>query len=868
METSIDEVSIQIGSNSEGASSGLDNLKNSIDRLYSSLDMTLNKLNQFSSAISNLQSKASQANSLNLSKMNNANFNAGALNVDNSGLDKVQNVTDKISTSSLKARDSVKSIASAFTSVGNGAMAAGNKLSKVSGFFSKGVHKIKEGLGSIFKGSRKAFDGDHISRGFKKLLKYAFALFSIRGTYALLNSAANKWLSSNDQAAKQLSANIDYLKFAAGSALSPIIERLVSLVYTLLRGIQKVAYALTGVNIFAKATASSMASTASSAKEAAKSLAPFDELNNIDFGKSSGAGGGTVSPNLDLSQLDGATNSIIEAIKQGDWYKVGEEVAKKFNESLEKIDWNKIQNSAKKIAENIALYLNGFLENTNWNLVGTTIGNGINTAIYFAKTFLTTFKWESLGKAVANTVSSAVKTTDWKELGSSISTAITGVLKTTSTILKNVEWDKLADGLVDFVKGIKWGDVVKALSEVLGAAVAGAAKFFFSIGYNIGDELAKGIWKFTDEMKEKMGKEGMNVIQSFFRTAYEWLRNADKWIYEKLIQPAINSMFGNDTLTNETYDKGQKVSEGFLQGIGDFFGGIEKWIENTIVNPIINGFKSLFGIHSPSTVMKDEVGTYVGQGLLEGMVQGLGNIISWLRDNIFNPIVNGFKSLFGIHSPSTVFQGLGTNITEGLFNGMNSLVTKIINIGQTIFSGFTNKFSGISNFFETKVKQPVINAFNNLWGSVTRIFDNIRNAISNTLGNINIHIKMPHFTWTTQPASGWVANILRALSLPTSLPKLNVSWYAQGGFPDEGQLFVANEAGPEMIGNIGNRTAVANNDQITTAIAKATYEAVSRALFENQDNNQQIIVNLGNETLYKGMTKNRNQASNQYGITV
>lgn len=97
---------------------------------------------------------------------------------------------------------------------------------------------------------------------------------------------------------------------------------------------------------------------------------------------------------------------------------------------------------------------------------------------------------------------------------------------------------------------------------------------------------------------------------------------------------------------------------------------------------------------------------------------------------------------------------------------------------------------------------------------------------------------------------------------------LSLPRFAEGGFPDEGELFVANEAGPEMIGNIGNRTAVANNDQITTAIAKATYEAVSKALFENQENEQQIVINLGNETLYKGMTRNRNQASNQYGITV
>lgn len=60
-----------------------------------------------------------------------------------------------------------------------------------------------------------------------------------------------------------------------------------------------------------------------------------------------------------------------------------------------------------------------------------------------------------------------------------------------------------------------------------------------------------------------------------------------------------------------------------------------------------------------------------------------------------------------------------------------------------------------------------------------------------------------------------------------------VKKYATGGFPTTGQLFLARENGAEMVGNIGNKTAVANNDQITSAIAAATYNAMSQALSEN-----------------------------------
>lgn len=141
-------------------------------------------------------------------------------------------------------------------------------------------------------------------------------------------------------------------------------------------------------------------------------------------------------------------------------------------------------------------------------------------------------------------------------------------------------------------------------------------------------------------------------------------------------------------------------------------------------------------------------------------------------------------------------------------------------------------------------------------------------GIKNSFSNLNIKIKMPHFSWTSQPIGGTVGKILSALNLPASLPKLNVNWYADGGYPDVGELFVANEAGPEMIGKIGNKTTVANNDQITKSIAQAAYEAMNKALNENNNDGQPFNIYFGNERLYSGYTKHKSQASNQYGISI
>lgn len=63
--------------------------------------------------------------------------------------------------------------------------------------------------------------------------------------------------------------------------------------------------------------------------------------------------------------------------------------------------------------------------------------------------------------------------------------------------------------------------------------------------------------------------------------------------------------------------------------------------------------------------------------------------------------------------------------------------------------------------------------------------------------------------------------------------KTTVSAYAEGGVPQSGQLFIANEAGPELVGNIGGRSAVANAVQIVEAVAKGVARAVRQALAES-----------------------------------
>ena len=59
--------------------------------------------------------------------------------------------------------------------------------------------------------------------------------------------------------------------------------------------------------------------------------------------------------------------------------------------------------------------------------------------------------------------------------------------------------------------------------------------------------------------------------------------------------------------------------------------------------------------------------------------------------------------------------------------------------------------------------------------------------------------------------------------------------YASGGAPGSGQLFVAREAGPELVGTLGGHTAVMNNDQIVASVSAGVARAIAGIRFYSQD---------------------------------
>ena len=110
------------------------------------------------------------------------------------------------------------------------------------------------------------------------------------------------------------------------------------------------------------------------------------------------------------------------------------------------------------------------------------------------------------------------------------------------------------------------------------------------------------------------------------------------------------------------------------------------------------------------------------------------------------------------------------------------------------------------DFFSEKIQymlDGITTAFKSFVNTGLGVFEGFVNGVIRIINRV--------ISWVNS-AVGWLGIEIPFIAEVT-IPKL-----ADGGFVDEGQLFIAREAGAEMVGAIGRKTAVANNDQIVEGI--------------------------------------------------
>lgn len=608
-------------------------------------------------------------------------------------------------------------------------------------------------------------------------------------------------------------------------------------------------------------------------KELQKMLMPFDELNNVNFetgssgGSGSGYGGvGGGSLGLDLPEYD-----------------IFKNVSTQMRDSIDK--WKE------KIKELLPII----------ELVGVALGG-----LWATHKIGNLLKWiSSVKDAIANLGISAGTIS----ILAGLALTITGITLVYGSIKKMLKGDLSPGNLLKGLAGALLVGVGTGLmftpvvGIVLGISVAGVIGQVY---------LAKKVEPIMKTMAEELGidYDGMNFFQKLlFRI------NMDLEILG-LKEASTNITKGiHETLQNILKGIGQWFRD--LPGkIGEWLGEITgkywKWrldIEKKIIEGIINFIKKLPEyIKGIIDYLKEIDLKDVAKFIVEGFWKGIKWWWDWnigILVDFIKSFIDGFKKGFGINSPSTVMFDIAKNIVLGLINGILSMKDALLKIVFDIKDNIVKKFEEmkenvknkaaeiksnvINRFMEIKnnalkpiqdAKNNILNIFESMKKGIKDKIEYARDSVGRAIDRIKSffnfswslpHINLPHFSWTSKPASGWIANILSALNLPTSLPKLNVEWYESGGFPEQGQLFFANENGPELIGNIGNRAAVANQDQIIEGIASGTYTAISRAFQENKGNNDMnpyFVINLGNERLYNGYAKHKDNENNMYGVTL
>lgn len=769
-------------------------------------------------------------------------------------------------------------------------------IKRTSGAFAALIQKFTSGIPILrrFTGATKSASGG-LGGGLKNILKYAFG---IRSLFALVNKLRSalvdgfknlaQYSGETNNSISMLMSSLTQLKNAFAAAFAPILNVIAPILNTLIQKIISVVNtfgqltsALTGKTTYIKAKkvqqdyAKSLNSNANSAKNAKKAneelkrtILSFDQINKMDDNSGSDSNSGIADTSGGLSPSDmfetesipskikGIADMIKQAWKNADFTEIGAMVGNKLNAALNSIPWDKIKNTCNKIAKSVATFLNGFLETVDWKLVGNTLAQGINTAFGMANTFAENFHWDSLGKAIGNGINGALGGLDWNLIQETVRNIATGITDTLNSFIQTTDWALVGQSfgngintILDFfhtaINNFDWMGAGTALADFVNNAVNTID--FVNLGQTISDGI-KGVFDF-----------GIAAIEGI-----------DWWTIGEKVRDGLAAIDWNG------------IADGFFELIGAAFGGLSAFFGG-LLSDAVSGAQKYF------QKKIEECGRNVVKGIFKGIKDAIVGIAEWIKDHIFTPFMKGFRAAFGIHSPSTVMAEQGGYIIDGLLKGVKDNISKFLNYikeipgkvlkaigniknkvlqkGSDIVSGlkdgFTEKVSTFTSVLGT-LPETIRNAIPNLFDVGSSIIQNFANGFS------SVHIPMPHIGWD------WTGGSIRIGNFSFSLPRFNLQWYAKGGFPEMGQLFIANEAGPEMVGKMGSRNAVANNNQIVDGIKNGVFEAVLDAfnasgILERDDSEKEVTLEFtlkaDSETLYKVVRKGKKKYDYRFAVT-
>lgn len=834
--------------------------------------------------------------------------------------------------------------------VGNVASSFTGVIRKCSGAYAALIQKFTSGIPFLNR-TKSSFNGLGTSgRGLTGILKtigmtakFMFASFVIRGAVdgakqgfqnlAQYSGETNRSLSLLMSSLTQLKNSLATAFAPILNVVAPILNNFIQTVINVVNSIGQLMGALTGKTTMVTAKkvnqdyAASLNSTSTGLKNNAKNadtaskaakqyqrtLLGFDQINKLNDDSDSSGLGGTGS-GTDTSPLGGVNDMfqttaiksrfkdlaklIKDSWKSGDFTELGTIVGNKLNDALERIPWDKIQNTCNKIAKSIATFLNGFIEATDWKLVGNTFSKGLNTVFGFADTFAKNFHWNSLGKAIGDGINGALEGLDWNLIKGTVHDTVSGLISTLNTAIATADWKKIGktvgeyfntrlEALYTAVSQFHWSNLGKSVSDAINSAVA---TFDAAKAGKTANDAVKGILDAFIQAVENTNWQQVGEKIKEFLVNIDWAGIVEK------ISEAFGAAFGAFAATiwaiigdawkqvvkwwkDTAYEDGKFTIKGLFNGIISALRNVGSWIKEHIFTPFINGFKKAFGIHSPSTVMKEQ-GGFIITGLFNGLKAGMpgiliwiGKIPGWTKDKLGNAknwlTGKGKDAIIGLKNGweavrESVFLSRVKKIGTQSFNAIGNIKSKVTPKGRDIISGlksgFNDNWNSLSSILN-RIPNKVSNAIPNLYNVGKDVIQNFANGFS------SVHIPMPHIGWD------WNGGNIKIGNFSFSLPRFNLNWYANGGFPDMGEMFIARESGPELVGRMGNRSAVANNNQIIAGIRAGVFEAVVNAFESMQgssNRSQEIRIYLEGDAkkLFKMIRQEGNNYQKQTGNPV
>lgn len=618
-----------------------------------------------------------------------------------------------------------------------------NKLSSFFSAFKQKIEQVKPtilGVKNIF--SKMPNIGQNLSKetqsitnnikgigtGFKnglgQVLKYAGALFSLRSIYSALSSSANAWLSSQNAQAKQLSANIDYMKYAMGSALAPVIQFVTNCVYQLLKAVQSVVYALFRVNIFANASASAFKNAQKQAKNTSKSLSSVhSEINNV------GDHNSNASPNVgDLSSIDNQMSPLSQKLYDffkplvDSWNKYGVTLIEQIKITAGQIASliSSVWGSIEKLITNGTVY-------TSLELILAIIGN-------IAEAFSNAWKYEGNGdtiiqtmadmlNSILNTIREITASEGFQKFLNGVSNAFSGILTFTKPVLDDflslikplseIALSIAGDILNSIGNALKWiGDneiavtILESLAIAIGLVVAGIKSYnFVQSGALVATLkhtaalIAQGVawvaanWpillivaaitaviaiiilcvKHWDEIKETV----TNVCNKMKETVSNWVNNVGQF-FSNLKFNIVNKVAEiRDGIKNK-FQEAYNGIRNIFSNIGNFFNGIWKNIKNTFTN----------------------LGTSIGNAISGAVKAGINGVISLIEKTINTAIrlINGGIKLIN----------LIPGVSVGTINTLNLPRLAKGNVAYDETLAIFGEYSGASNNPEITTPQNIM----------------------------------------------------------------------------------------------------------------------------------------------------------------